>query len=142
MNYDDQLALSECIAPRTDLSDEQVNKICDVIRETGFAIHTYFGPGFREKVYVRSLIHRLSKAGLIVDVHPRVLIRDEDDTELVEEIMDLIVEKVLIIEVKAVRGTSEADVAQLLGYLRATGFRHGLLINFGSAKFYIKKYVM
>lgn len=51
-------------------------------------------------------------------------------------------EDVLILELKAVRETTNNDVAQLLGYLKATQFRHGLLINFGSPKFFIKKYVM
>ena len=129
------------IQPRTDLSDSDVNKICDVIREAGFGLHKYLGPGFREKAYERGMIHRLRKAGLVVKVQPSVMIYDEDGTELIEETMDLIVENVLILELKAVRETSDADIAQLLGYLKASKFRHGLILNFGAPKFYIKKYV-
>ncbi len=132
---------SQIIQPRTDLSDSDVNRICDVIRETGFALHKFLGPGFREKVYGRGMIHRLRKVGLLVRTQPSVLIHDEDGTELIEETMDLVVEDVLILELKAIRETSDADIAQLLGYLKATKFRHGLLINFGAPKFYIKKYV-
>ena len=132
---------SSPIRPRTDLSDSQVNKICDVIREAGFGLHRFLGPGFREKAYERGMIHRLRKAGLVVRTQPSVMIHDEDGTELIEENMDLIVEDVLILELKAVRETSDADIAQLLGYLKATKFRHGLLLNFGAPKFYIKKYV-
>ena len=132
---------SQFIRPRTDLSDSDVNKICDVIREAGFGLHKFLGPGFREKVYERGMIHRLRKVGLLVRTQPSVMIHDEDGTELIEEIMDLIVEDVLILELKAVRETSDADIAQLLGYLKATKFRHGLLINFGAPVFYIKKYV-
>ena len=130
------------IRPRSDLTDSDVNKICDGIREAGFELHKYLGPGFREKVYERGMIHRLRKAGLLVRVQPSVMIHDEDGTELIDETMDLIVEDVLILELKAVRETSDADIAQLLGYLKATKFRHGLLINFGAPKFYIKKYVL
>jgi GxxExxY protein len=133
---------SQFIRPRSDLTDSDVNKICDVIREAGFGLHKYLGPGFREKVYERGMIHRLRKAGLLVRVQPSVMIHDEDGTELIDETMDLIVEDVLILELKAVRETSDADIAQLLGYLKATKFRHGLLINFGAPKFYIKKYVL
>ncbi len=129
------------VRPRTDLSDADVNKICDVIREAGFGLHKFLGPGFRERVYERGIIHRLRKVGLLVRTQPSVMIHDEDGTELIEEIMDLIVEDVLILELKAVRETSDADIAQLLGYLKATKFRHGLLINFGAPVFYIKKYV-
>ena len=132
---------SQFIRPRSDLPDSDVNKICDVIREAGFGLHKYLGPGFREKVYERGMIHRLRKAGLLVRAQPSVMIYDEDGTELIEETMDLIVEDVLILELKAVRETSDADIAQLLGYLKATKFRHGLLVNFGAPKFYIKKYV-
>lgn len=132
---------SQVIRARTDLFDADVNRICDVIREAGFGLHKFLGPGFREKVYERGMIHRLRKAGLQVRTQPSVMIHDEDGTELIEEIMDLVVEDVLILELKAVRETSDADIAQLLGYLKATKFRHGLLINFGASVFYIKKYV-
>ena len=129
------------ISPRSDLSDAEVNKICDTIRECGFGLHQYLGTGFREKVYERGMIHRMRKAGLNVRVQPSVKIFDEDGTELIEENLDLIVEDVVILELKAVRETSDADIAQLLGYLKATRFRHSLLINFGAAKYFIKKYV-
>ena len=132
---------SELVRARTDLSDTAVNKICDVVREVGFELHKFLGPGFREKVYERGMVHRLHKAGLLVRAQPSVMVYDEDGTELVEEVMDLMVEDVLILELKAVRETSDCDIAQLLGYLRAAQFRHGLLINFGAPKFYIKKYV-
>jgi GxxExxY protein len=139
--------MNECegtniIRPRTDLSDTEVNLICDVIRECGFGLHTYLGPGFREKAYERGLIHRMTQRGFKVTVQPSVWIYDEDGTELIEETLDLIVEDVLILELKAIREVSDADVAQLLGYLKAARFRHGLLINFGAPKFYIRKYVM
>ena len=133
---------TQFIRPRSDLPDSDVDKICDIIREAGFGLHKYLGPGFREKVYERGMVHRLRKAGLLVRVQPSVMIYDEDGTELIEETMDLIVEDVLILELKAVRETSDADIAQLLGYLKATKFRHGLLVNFGAPKFYIKKYVL
>ncbi len=134
--------VKKIIRPRTDLSDTEVNLICDVIRECGYGLHNYLGPGFREKVYERGLIHRMKKRGLNVTAQPSVSIYDEDGTELIEETLDLIVEDVLILELKAVREVSDADVAQLLGYLKAARFRHGLLINFGAPKFYIRKYVM
>jgi GxxExxY protein len=133
---------SKAICPNHHLSDTDVNKICDSVRECGFGLHKYLSFGFREKVYERGLVHRLTRKGLSVKVQPSVKIYDEDGTELIEETMDLIVEDVLIVELKAVRETSDADIAQLLGYLKATKFRHGLLINFGAPKFYIKKYVM
>ena len=86
------------IQPRTDLTDGQVNAICDVIRECGFGVHKYFGPGYREKLYQRSLVHRLAKLDVRAAVQPRVKVYDEDGTEMIEEIMDLIVNDVVILE--------------------------------------------
>lgn len=130
------------LSPRNDLSDQQVNAIASFVRETAFAIHKYFGPGFRERVYERSLIHRLRKAGLVVHLRPRVVVYDEDGTELLEEVLDLVVEEVLVVELKAVPQIGGSEIAQLLGYLKATAFRHGMLINFGTMPISIKKYVL
>lgn len=55
---------------------------------------------------------------------------------------DLLVEDRLIIEIKAAKALADEHVAQLLGYLRASRIEHGLLINFGGAKFEIKKYIL
>lgn len=126
---------------RTDLSDTDVMKLCDQIRETGFALHQFLGPGFREKVYERGMVHRLSKIGLKVLVQPQVEVYDEDGTLISEDQLDLVAEDVVVVELKATRDIRDEHVAQLLGYLKATSFRHGLLLNFGANKFQIKKYV-
>ena len=55
---------------------------------------------------------------------------------------DLFVNKCLIVELKAVKALADEHTAQLLGYLRASGIEHGLLINFGAPKLEVKKYVL
>lgn len=55
---------------------------------------------------------------------------------------DLLVEGVLIVELKACNVIADEHIAQILGYLRATRIEHGLLINFGGPKYEIKKYVL
>jgi GxxExxY protein len=52
----------------------------------------------------------------------------------------LLVENLLVVELKAAKALADEHIAQLLGYLKATRLEHGLLINFGSYKFQIKKY--
>ena len=54
----------------------------------------------------------------------------------------MFIEDALIVELKAARAIAKEHVAQLLGYLRAARIEHGVLINFGASKFYIKKYAM
>ena len=55
---------------------------------------------------------------------------------------DLFIDGRLIVEIKACRALNDEHVAQLLGYLRASRMEHGLLINFGSSKFQIRKFVL
>jgi GxxExxY protein len=126
---------------RIDRSAE-VNRLCDLIRETSFEIHKFLRSGHLEKVYENALAHRLTKLGIgFVQQHP-LDVRDEDGTLLGHFCADLFVESRLVVEIKACRGLIDEHVAQLLGYLRASRIEHGLLINFGSPKLQIKKYIL
>lgn len=118
-----------------------ISDLCDQVRETAYAIHLYLGHGHLEKVYENALVHRLRKQGLDVKQQHPVQVKDEDGTVLGDFFADLLVENILIIELKAAKALADEHVAQLLGYLKSTGFEHGLLINFGSYKFQIKKYI-
>src|ERR1700722_2691345 len=120
---------------------QDIMKLCDVVRQTGFELHRYLGGGMLEKVYENGLAHRLRKLGLKVEQQRPLQIFDEDGTLLGDYATDLCVENVLIIEVKAVRAYADEHVAQLLGYLRASRIEHGLLVNFGAANYQIKKYI-
>lgn len=119
-----------------------VNQLCDIIRETSFSIHSYLKNGHMEKVYENGLFHRLIKQGLDVKKQFPIKVYDEDGTLLGDFFADLFVENCLIIEIKACRTLANEHTAQILGYLRASGIEHGLLINFGSPKLQIKKYIM
>ena len=118
-----------------------INELCDVVRETSYAIHVYHGHGHLEKVYENALAHRLRKLGLDVKQQYPIKVLDEDGTTIGEFNADLLVENQLVIELKAAKALADEHVAQLLGYLKSTRLEHGLLINFGSYKFEIKKYV-
>lgn len=117
-------------------------ELCDVIRETSYAIHEYHGQGHLEKVYENALAHRLTKAGLKIQQQHPIKVYDEDGTAIGDYIADLLVDTRLIIELKAVRAIADEHVAQILGYLKSSRIEHGLLINFGSYRFQIKKYIL
>lgn len=121
---------------------QDIMQLCDLIRETGFAIHRYHRSGHLEKIYENALAHRLRKLGLSVTQQHPLKVLDEDGTLLGDYFADLFIEERLIVEVKAARAILDEHVAQLLGYLRASRTAHGLLMNFGSPKFYIKKYIL
>ena len=119
-----------------------INELCDVVRETAFAIHCYHRNGHLEKIYENSLVHRLRKLSLkALQQHP-LIVYDEDGTLLGEYYADLFVEECLIVELKAVRQICDEHVAQILGYLKSARIETGLLINFGAAKLSVKKYLM
>jgi|SRR5438132_9215474 GxxExxY protein len=124
------------------MSAEQINWLCDFVRETGFAIHKYHRHGHLEKIYENALAHRLRKQGLQVEQQHPLTVYDEDGTVLGAYFADLVVEGVLIVEIKAVRNVADEHVAQILGYLRSARKETGLLVNFGAPRFFIKKFLM
>ena len=110
-------------------------KLCDVVRQTGFELHRYLAAECSKRCTKNGLAHRLRKIGLKVEQQKPLQIFDEDGTLLGDYAADLFIEDMLIAEVKAVRAYTDEHVAQILGYLRASRSEHGLLINFGAAKY-------
>ena len=121
---------------------KNIMQLCDIIRETSFSIHTYLKNGHLERIYENALAHRLTKLGLSVKQQYPLKVYDEDNFLLGDFYIDLFVENCLIIEIKACKMLVNEHVAQLLGYLRASRIEDGLLINFGSPKLQIKKYIL
>lgn len=117
----------------------EVEKLCDLVRQTAFDLHKYLGSGHLEKVYENGLVHRLRKTGIVVEQQHPITVYDEDGTAIGEYFADLWVNSMVIVELKATRAISNEHIAQLLGYLKACRIEHGLLINFGSFKFQIRK---
>ena len=110
------------------------------MRQTAYDIHVYHGHGHLEKVYENALAHRLAKAGLKVKQQHPINVFDEDGTLIGEYLADLLVEDFLIIELKTARTLAPEHEAQIIGYLKSSQLEHGLLINFGSYKFEIRKF--
>ena len=121
--------------------NDEIFALCDLIRETAYSIHAYLGHGHSEKVYVNALTHRLQKQGVTVLREYPSEVFDEDGTLLGTFQADMFVDNRLIVEVKAANENHDEHTAQLLGYLRSSNVKHGLLINFGTYRFFIKKYI-
>ena len=118
-----------------------INELCDIVRQTAYEIHVYHGNGHLEKVYENALAHRLRKAGLDVRQQHPMAVYDEDGPVLGDYFGDLVVENQLVVELKAAKTIADEHVAQTLGYLKTSRIEHGLLINFGSYRFQVRKYV-
>lgn len=118
-----------------------VQDLCDLVRETAYAIHLYHGNGYLEKVYENALVHRLRKAGLKVEQQLPLEVADEDGTIIGEYFADIVVEGCLVVELKACRSLTNEHIAQVLHYLKSTAIKDGLLVNFGSYRFEIRKFI-
>ena len=121
---------------------EDIRALCDVVRQTAYAIHKYHGNGHLEKVYENALVHRLRRLEFNVAQQYPLAVVDEDGTLLGDYFADLLVNSVLIIELKVARVIASEHEAQVLAYLRGARLQHALLINFGSPKFEIRKFAL
>lgn len=122
-------------------NEKDVLELCNRIRQIAFDLHVYLRHGHLEKVYENGLVHRLQKSGLRIKQQYPLKVLDEDGTVLGDYFADLFVEGFLIVELKACKALAPEHTAQVLGYLRASGKHHALLINFGSPKIEIKKLI-
>ena len=94
-------------------------------------VHRHLGPGFLESIYHRALCLELRERGISFAVEKAIAVVYKGHT-LHSQKLDLIVESRLVVEVKAVAQLEEIHGSQVVSYLRATGLRAGLLLNFNS----------
>lgn len=122
--------------------NESIKTLCDQIRQTAYAIHLYHGHGHLEKVYENALTHRLRKSGIDVKQQHPIKVFDEDGTLIGDYIADLLVANSIVVELKTAKALAPEHDAQILGYLKSARTEHGLLINFGSYRFQIRKFAL
>ena len=77
--------------------ENELRNLCNIVRETSFAIHKFFGHGHLEKVYENALGHRLRKAGITAAAQLPLTVRDEDGTVVGEYFADLLIDEMLIV---------------------------------------------
>ena len=104
--------------------------LTDQIIGAFYAVYTILGYGFLESVYVKALMIELKKRGL--NARDELPIRVHYDGQLIGEYFaDLVVNELVILEIKAAKALAAEHEAQLLNYLKATPYEVGLLLNFG-----------
>ena len=118
-----------------------INDITYAINGAVFEVNKVLGAGFLEKVYERALLVELRERGLSPESQVPIKVAYKDNV-VGEYIADIVVEGKVIVEVKAVENFENAHEAQLLNYLKATGMRIGLLVNFRHPKAVIKRMVL
>ena len=104
------------------------------------ALHRVLGPGFLENIYHQGLAHEFNKAQIpyISEARMQVIY---DQVVLGDYIADFLLDKRVVVELKAVETLTKAHEIQLVNYLTAIRFDVGLLINFGGSKVQVKRKV-
>jgi len=112
------------------------NELLHIIKDAAYEVRLALDPGYLESVYQNALIVELRSRGLFVEKEAPVEVRYKG-TVVGDFRADILVEKRIIIELKAVREINPAHEAQLVNYLNATGLDYGYLINYGGEKYRI-----
>ena len=117
------------------------NGLNDLSRQVigcAFTVLNALGAGFLEKVYENALTLELRKAGLAVEQQHGLTVL-YGGTVVGEYLVDLLIEQALLVELKAVKALDQAHHAQCINYLKASGLRLGLLLNFGTPRLEIRR---
>jgi GxxExxY protein len=106
------------------------NEVGDVIVHAALEVHTVLGAGLLESAYETCLAYELEKAGLKVQKQLSIPIVYKEVQLEVGYRLDLLVQDLVIVEVKAVERLQPIHVAQALSYLKLKGLKLGYLLNF------------
>lgn len=111
---------------------QELNTLTEQVLKYSFRVHTELGPGLLESSYKECLFYELNKNGIFTEKEKALpLIYQEVKLDIGYRV-DLLVENKVIIEVKAVEALTDIHTAQVLTYLKLSGCKVGLLLNFHS----------
>jgi GxxExxY protein len=106
-----------------------------------FEVHKVLGPGFLESIYEKALIEELESRGIKVETQ-KVIDLMYKDRKIGIHRLDLVVDNKVVIELKTVERFSIHHKAQLTSYLKASGYKLGILVNFSKSKAEYQRVVM
>ncbi|MCB9594984.1 MAG: GxxExxY protein [Sandaracinaceae bacterium] len=110
----------------------RANRVARIVVDAAIKVHRALGPGMLESAYEAALAHELGRRGLSVRTQVPIDIRYEDLRIVGGFRADLIVDQIVLVELKALAGTLPVHKRQTITYLRFTGLPIGLLLNFGA----------
>ena len=121
-----------------DTDEHGLNSITEKVIGCAYRVANGLGCGFLERPYENAMAHELRKLGLSFQQQAPLVIR-YDGVVVGDYIADLVVEGCVLVELKAAKGLDDVHTAQCLNYLKATGLKVCLLINFGTPRIQIKR---
>jgi GxxExxY protein len=108
---------------------QEVEDIGHRVIGVGITVHRILGPGFKESIYERAFCLELEEQGISYECQKKILVPYKR-WRIEGHVIDLIVEGVVIVELKVVERLAEIHRLQVLSYLKATGLRLGYVMNF------------
>lgn len=111
------------------------------IRGCVYEVFRVLGAGFLEQVYQQALLHEIEAQGMQADSHRGLEVTYKGKVVGLY-VPDILVEDRVVVELKAIESLTKAHEAQLLNYLKASGKRVGLLVNFTHPKAEIRRFVL
>ncbi len=124
-----------------DVGEDRINLLSKRIIGCAQTVLRALGTGFLEKVYENALVHELRKAGLAVSQQHPMVVR-YDGIVVGDYTVDLLIEHIVLVELKVAKAIDAIYLAQCLNYLQATGLHLCLLLNFGKPRLEIKRIVL
>ena len=122
------------------MTKDELDAASERIIGATYKVSNTLGAGFLEKVYENALAHQLRKDGMRIEQQKPIKVY-YDNVVVGEYFADLIVAAAIIVELKTVKRIEDIHLAQTLNYLKATGLKLGLIINFGKPRVKIKRVV-
>ena len=122
------------------MTNEDLDIISEQIIGAAYEVSNSLGVGFLEKVYENALSYELRKDKMKVEQQKSLKVY-YDNIVVGDYFADLIVDEVVIVELKTAKHIDNTHLAQTLNYLKATGLKLGLIINFGNPRVEIKRVV-
>ena len=120
------------------METDEINDLTQLIIGCAMRVSNELGVGFLEKVYENALSIELRKQGLNVE-QQKLLIVYYDGQVVGDYCADILVNDCVLLELKSATAIDPAHQAQLLNYLKSTGLKIGLIINFGTPRLQIKR---
>lgn len=105
-----------------------------------YEVYRILGHGFLERVYQRAMQVELTQQGIPCEIEPKIQVQYKD-VIVGDYSSDLLVNDLVIVELKVAKEYNPSDEAQLLNELKATGIKVGLLVNFGRTKVEFRRMV-
>ena len=110
--------------------DDELERLARTVVDCGYHVHLELGPGLLESVYEKCLAFELADRGLSVTTQKEIPVRYKNLTFDCSFRADLIVENKVLLELKSIDQLSPIHTSQVITYLKLTGLRTALLINF------------